>query len=138
MPHASQSRRGPKKDRTASRHASRIGDVLSYIQENLDRRLSLSELAVKAGYSPYHFHRVFHAIVGESLQQHMRRLKLERAAHQLRETHSSVTQVASWAGYLTPESFSRAFAAHFGVPPRRFREAAHPSEPPVEIGRAHV
>jgi AraC family transcriptional regulator len=74
---------------------------------------------------------VFHAIVGESVQQHLRRLKLERAAHQLRLTHSSVTQIASWAGYLTPESFSRAFAAYFGVPPRRFREAAEPSEPPA-------
>jgi AraC family transcriptional regulator len=131
MRHASQSRTGPKKARTASRHASRIGDVLSYIQENLDRSLSLRELALKARYSPYHFHRVFHAIVGESLQQHMRRLKLERAAHQLRQSHSSVTQVASWAGYFTPESFSRAFAAHFGVPPRRFREATRPYELPA-------
>jgi AraC family transcriptional regulator len=131
MPHAPQSRPGPKKDRTAGRHASRIGDVLSYIQENLDRSMSLRELALKAGYSPYHFHRVFHAIVGESLQQHVRRLKLERAAHHLRYTQSSVTHVASWAGYLTPESFSRAFTAHFGVPPRRFREATRPYEPPA-------
>ena len=129
MPHPLRSRKSPTKERTARRHASRIADVLCYIQEHLDRELSLRVLARRAGYWPYHFHRVFHAIVGESLQQHTRRLRLERAAHQLRQTHGSVTQVASLAGYVTPESFSRAFAAHFGVPPKRFREATRPHEP---------
>lgn len=129
--HESRDRMGPKKPRTTRRHLSRIGDVLTYIHQTVDGSLSLRELARRAGYSPFHFHRVFHAIVGESLQQHIRRLKLERAAHQLRETHSSVTQVASWAGYLTPESFSRAFTAHFGVPPRQFRLGTPRDEPPA-------
>jgi AraC family transcriptional regulator len=133
MTNASGARTGPKKGRTASRHTSRIDDVLSHIHQSLDRPLGLKELARRAGYSPYHFHRVFHAIVGESLQQHIRRLKLERAAHQLRQTRSPVTRVASWAGYRTPESFSRAFAAHFGVAPSRFREEIHHEAPAARV-----
>jgi AraC family transcriptional regulator len=67
---------------------------LVHTQNNLDRPLSLEELASIASFSPYHFHRIFRGIVGESVKEHVRRLRLERAAHRLRFTGQPVTEIA--------------------------------------------
>jgi AraC family transcriptional regulator len=75
-----------------------------------------------ANFSQYHFHRVFRGMVGESVKEHIRRLRLERAAHRLRFSGQPVTDIAFDAGYETHESFTRAFHAMFGEPPAEFRK----------------
>lgn len=95
--------------------------MLTYIHQHLDEPLSLNELAQVACFSPYHFHRVFRGMVGESLGEHVRRLRLERAASRLKGSRQSITALAFEAGYETLESFSRAFAAMFGQSPSNFR-----------------
>jgi AraC family transcriptional regulator len=95
--------------------------VLEYIEGNLAGDLSLQTLARRGGLSPYHFHRRFHAAVGEPPKRYVRRLRLERAATRLKLSRRSVTDVAFAAGYATHEAFTRAFARQFGVSPQRFR-----------------
>lgn len=95
--------------------------VFVHIQTHLDDALGLEELAQLANFSPYHFHRVFRGIAGEGVKEHVRRLRLERAAHRLRTTEQSVTTLAFDAGYETHESFTRAFRARFGSSPSQFR-----------------
>ncbi|WP_421779464.1 helix-turn-helix domain-containing protein [Kiloniella litopenaei] len=80
------------------------------------------QLADIAHFSPYHFHRIFRGMVGESLTHHIQRLRLERAASALIYSNQSVTDIAFDAGFETPESFSRAFKKQFGLAPRRYRE----------------
>jgi AraC family transcriptional regulator len=107
---------------TVDSYHERISLVLLHIQRNLDAPLSLDELADVAHFSPFHFHRVFRGMVGESVKEHVRRLRLERAAQQLRATDRSVLDVALEAGYETHESFTRAFAEAFRMPPSEFRK----------------
>jgi AraC family transcriptional regulator len=102
-----------------------------YIQGHLDEATSLEELAGVAHFSPYHFHRVFRGMVGESVMEHVRRLRLERAAHRLKFGRHPVTRVAFEAGYETHEAFTRAFAAMFGVAPSRFRGRGRAGPEPV-------
>ena len=64
-------------------YQQRINLVLRHIEQNLDTRPDLDELARIACFSPYHFHRIFSAMVGESVAAYVRRLLLERAAMQL-------------------------------------------------------
>lgn len=105
--------------------------VLESIERNLAGDLSVEALARRSGVSPYHFHRSFHAAVGEAPKQYVRRLRLELAATLLKLTTRSVTDIAFGVGYETHEGFTRAFSAHFGVPPRRFRAARPmPNLPP--------
>ena len=75
-----------KSDTRHSYH-ERVLNVLVHIQQHLDDELPLDELAAVAHFSPYHFHRMFRGMVGESVEEHVRRLRLERAAtsRQLRE-----------------------------------------------------
>jgi len=102
------------------RYHERILRVQLYIQKHLDEVLSLEELARMACFSPVHFHRIFRGILGESVKEHIRRLRLDRAALQLKGTDEPVTRVAFGAGYQTHESFSRAFRAMFA--PHRLRQ----------------
>lgn len=97
--------------------------LLEHIERNLAGDLSLAALAQRGGFSPYHFHRLFHAEVGEPPKQYVRRLRLERAATRLKLSRRSVTDIAFDAGYATHEAFTRAFGDRFGVAPRSFRAA---------------
>lgn len=109
------------KEETSRIYKERILRVLVYIQQHLDEDLELADLAAVAHFSPYHFHRVFRGMVGESLKEHIRRLRLERAAGQLTHSEEAVTAIAFGAGYETHEAFTRAFRSMFGQSPSQFR-----------------
>lgn len=112
----------PLRTQTARDYAERVLRVLVHIQKHLDEELSLDDLAAIARFSPFHFHRVFRGMVGESVKEHVRRLRLERAAHRLKFSDEQVVRLALDAGYEAHESFTRAFAAIFGVSPSEFRK----------------
>src|SRR6266853_3843414 len=103
-------------------YQERVLRVLLHIQRNLDRPLELEELASVACFSPFHFHRIFRGIVGESVMEYVRRLRLEQAAQKLRFSDSPVIDVALDAGYESHEAFTRAFSARFGLSPSSFRK----------------
>jgi AraC family transcriptional regulator len=112
---------------TVNSYHERISRALTHIQQNLDGSLTLEELAGVACFSPFHFHRVFRGMVGEAVGEHVRRLRLERAARQLQRTESAILEIALEAGYETHESFTRAFAETFGMPPSEFRRTREAS-----------
>jgi len=97
--------------------------VLVHIQQHLDEPLALVELAGVACFSPYHFHRIFKGMVGESVKEYVRRLRLERAAGQLRLSSAPVIDIALGAGYDSHEAFTRSFKTVFGRAPSEFRLA---------------
>jgi AraC family transcriptional regulator len=116
----------PKHETTWIDYKERILRVLTHVQEHLDAALDLEELAHVACFSSFHFHRVFAAMTGETLADHVRRLRLERAAMALRSGAKPVIQVALDAGYEAHEAFTRAFKAAYGVSPAEFRRATGP------------
>ncbi len=96
--------------------------VIEYIGKNLDEKLTLAQLSDIACFSKYHFHRLFTAYTGLSLQQYIRWLRLKRAAHQLIvEKDLSIITIAINAGFESHESFTRAFKQSCGVTPSEFR-----------------
>jgi AraC family transcriptional regulator len=107
--------------RRSHRYEERLLRVLRHMQRHLDDDLSLETLARVACMSPFHFHRVFHAMMGETLGAHIRRLKLERAAVSLRRPGIGVTEAAFDAGYDSVEAFGRAFRAAFDAAPSVYR-----------------
>ncbi len=119
------------KPATRAEYHERILRVLLHIQANLDRPLELQDLARIACFSPYHFHRIFRGMVGEPVHEHVRRLRLERAAGRLKLQDEAVTDVALDAGYESHEAFTRAFHAMFETSPSEFRASrrAAPDSP---------
>jgi AraC family transcriptional regulator len=110
------------RSQTEQAYKERLLQVLVYIQQHLDEAIALDDLARVAHFSPYHFHRLFRGMVGESAMEHIRRLRLERAAHRLKLSDQPVTQIALDAGYETHEAFTRAFRAMFDESPSQFRQ----------------
>jgi AraC-like DNA-binding protein len=96
-------------------------NLSAFINQNLDKDLPLSLLAKRVGLSPFHFHRKFGAYFGESLHQHIKRLRLERAAFALVNGSTPVREIARDSGYKTVSAFSHAFSGFAGESPTRYR-----------------
>src|SRR6476659_10265707 len=95
--------------------------AIEHIVRSLDEALDLETLAEQACLSPFHFHRVFRGMVGETPLELVRRLRLERAAWRLLHSDAPVTAIAFDAGYETHEAFTRAFRASYADSPSGFR-----------------
>ena len=89
---------------------------------SLNSQVGLKDVARAACLSPYHFHRVFSRAFGLTPHQYLTRHRLERAAHLLRRSHRSVTEICFDTGFESPGSFSTLFRRHFGRSPREFRQ----------------
>ena len=88
---------------------------------NLARPLRLEEVSRAAGFSPFHFHRVFKAVLGETLSEFVKRQRLERALHLMSHAPKrSLTSIAIDCGFSSSSDFSRSFKQRFGVAPSRF------------------
>jgi AraC family transcriptional regulator len=82
-----------------------------------------SRRSLAACFSPYHFHRIYRGLLGETVNDTVRRLRLHRAAVDLLDRDLPVDRTARRAGYASQAAFTRAFRAQFGEPPARYREA---------------
>ncbi|WP_368186425.1 GyrI-like domain-containing protein [Aestuariibius sp. HNIBRBA575] len=102
-------------------YEKRLLRVLDYIHANPTGDLSLDNLAEVAAMSRFHWHRVFHAMTGETCAEVVRRMRLHRAACWLVQTDWPVADVAAKVGYPSPQSFSRTFKAAFGLSPVSYR-----------------
>lgn len=96
--------------------------VVNHIDTHLDESLELDAMASVANFSPFHFHRLFTAWMGETLGDYVRRRRLEVAAQRLvAQPRLQVVQVALSVGFGSTEAFARAFKARFGVTPTGYR-----------------
>jgi AraC family transcriptional regulator len=111
---------------TRSDYAIRLERVFTWLVDHLDETLDLRRLADVACMSPYHFHRIYHAMQGETAADTVRRLRLHRAAVDLITGELPVSRIARRAGYGSQEAFTRTFKAAYGVPPARYRAAFVP------------
>ncbi len=104
-------------------YEQRIQKVIDFIGKHLDDTLDLDQLSQIACFSKYHFHRLFTAYTGLSLQQYIRWLRLKRAAHQLVvNKDSSIIEIAFNAGFESHESFTRVFKQTCGMNPSEVRK----------------
>ncbi len=101
-----------------------ILQLLREVQHRLNGDVSLETLAGRSGWSPFHLHRAFRKVVGETPKQYTLRLRLERAAVRLASGNDPVLSVASAAGFASHAVFTRAFRRQFGRTPTDSRAAA--------------
>jgi AraC family transcriptional regulator len=115
------SRRGARTGRPLRRLTPlQVHRVERFINDNLERRIELEELAGMIGLSRWYFLRLFRDTVGTSPHDYITRLRLERATGLLRSTSRSVMDIAADVG-MTHSHFSRLFARRVGVTPTEFR-----------------
>lgn len=111
---------------TRDRYEARVKAALDYIHDHLDQPLDLTDVAGASHFSPYHFHRIFRALIGETLNEYIRRQRMELAAKMLAYEHDySITDIAFQCGYSSSSNFSKTFSAYFGCSPTEVR---HPEK----------
>ena len=114
-------------------YAERVQRVVDYLAEHLDETLDLEALARVACFSPYHFHRVYRGLLGETVGDTVRRMRLHRAAIDLLDRELPIERTAARAGYASQAAFTRAFRTEYGAPPARYRGTRNSAMYQVEI-----
>lgn len=110
------------KELSKQEYIARINKVMDYVSQNLDKPLDLGILASIASFSPYHFHRIFTVVIGETPNNFVLRIRLEKVAQLLHDNpKSSVADIAYRCGFTNISSFSRAFKSHFNMTTTEFR-----------------
>jgi len=103
-------------------YIDRMHRVTEYIDRHLDQFLDLETLADVAHFSAFHFHRLFSALMGETLGAYLRRRRCEVAATRLAaQPKLAILQIALGVGFGSAEAFTHAFNARFGCSPTTWR-----------------
>ncbi|MEO1779509.1 MAG: AraC family transcriptional regulator [Pseudomonadota bacterium] len=114
-----------------ARYEDRLRRVLRYIHDNPAGDLSLDTLADVAALSRFHWHRIFHAMTGETCADVVRRVRVHRASFWLAQSDLPLDRIARQVGYDNTRSFERAFREVFGVTPVAFRKDGVPGRAPL-------
>ncbi len=103
-------------------YISRVNSVQDYISTHIDQDLSLGELAGVAGFSEYHFHRIFTSMVKETLYKYINRLRMEKAANLLVFNHKkNITEITFDCGFSNSAVFARSFKKHYNTSASKYR-----------------
>jgi len=106
---------------TIQEHRKRINMIIDYISNHLDEKLDLDKLSDISAISPYHFHRIMSAYLGEPIGSYIIRCRIEAGSTLLKYSSQQIDEIAYKMGYETPASFTKAFKKHFGISPTEFR-----------------
>ncbi|PIA82038.1 AraC family transcriptional regulator [Gaetbulibacter sp. 4G1] len=100
----------------------KLNVIIEYINTNLDNKIDVKTLAEISHFSPFHFHRISRALLGEPIGAYISRTRLETAAKMIRYSTLNIEAIAYNVGFETPSSLSKAFKIHFGISPTEYRK----------------
>lgn len=102
-------------------YGARLNRVVDHLYEHLEDDIRFDDLAEIACLSPYHWHRIYAAMRGETITATIRRLRLSRAAERLANSDMTLDAIAGRAGYGSADAFGRAFKEAYGKSPADYR-----------------
>lgn len=106
-------------------YKKRIIRIIQYIEDHLDTELSLEKVAEIGAYSPFHFHRIFKLIIGETLQNYVIRKKIEKSAlHLALRKGMNIKEIYMELGFANHSVFNKTFKKYYGKSPSEFRRSA--------------
>jgi AraC family transcriptional regulator len=107
-------------------YTNRINRAIDFIEKNIDGKLTLANISDAAGFSAFHFHRIFRAMTGETLNNYIKRLRIEKAAMMLvYNPKHTLTYIAISCGFSGSAAFSRGFREHYGLSPSEYRNGGY-------------
>lgn len=98
-----------------------ISRSISYMEQHLNRKLSLHEIADEAGYSPSYLTTLFHKKTGYSPLSYFSHLKISKACEYLDLSKMKIKEISFMMGYSDPYYFSKDFQKKMGISPRKYR-----------------
>jgi transcriptional regulator GlxA family with amidase domain len=105
-----------------SENSSCIADKINrFLYDNLDKNVSICELADTFNFSPTHIRRLYKDFMGMSIGEYLKETRMARAKKFLMQTDMKISEIAPKCGYESVYSFSNAFKNIFGISPKKFR-----------------
>ncbi|MEW5552849.1 AraC family transcriptional regulator [Peribacillus frigoritolerans] len=104
------------------RYSPIIQKTIEYIENSLQDELSLENTARFAGFSKFHYHRIFHKEVGVTVSEYIRYRRIANAANMLLYTDEKIIDIALYYRFETQESFTRSFKKYYDLPPGQYRK----------------
>lgn len=106
---------------TTEEYQRKMNIIVEYINNHLSETIDLDILAEMSGFSPWHFHRIIKAFLGENIGAFIVRMRVETAARLLRYSDMPVQEISWRVGYDVPSSLSKAFKQIYGISPNEYR-----------------
>jgi len=98
-----------------------VGEIINIMTNNIDRRLTINEMAAIVSYSPSHLYNLFKSHTGYSPLDYFIHLKVQRACNYLNNTNLRIKEIALLVGYNDPYLFTRIFTKVMGQSPQKYR-----------------
>ncbi len=111
-----------------------MSNVCAYIAENFTENITLEEVASYAGFSKYHFERIFTDYSGMTFYKYLQQMRVNYAQTLLSNSELSITDVSYQSGFASSAAFTRAFKKGTGYAPSQFRtlqQKLHPHPDPL-------
>ena len=112
-----------RKPLAVSAESGLIFNILHYVEDNIRSLPSVRDIAAAMNYNSDYISHMFRARTGETLQNYIRRKKIEKAAELMDTFGMSASQAAEELGYKSVQAFSKAFHSVFGFGPRQYMES---------------
>lgn len=97
-------------------------DLIAWIESNIVKRLLLSDVTRKAGFSHWYLQRIFKNHTGMTLGLFIRKAQMESVGKEILADKTPITEIALKYGYESQQSFTRAFRRYYGMPPATYRK----------------
>ncbi len=112
-----------------------LNHLLSYIEDNLEKELTLDVIANEVCYSKFYIARIFKEYTGRTLHKYIQNRRLTKAAWQLAETDKPVIEIAYEAHYASQQAFTKAFQQEYDCPPQVYRKNKlfYPRQPEITL-----
>ena len=106
-----------QKKTTKEEYQKCVNVVVEYINQHLGEEIDLKSLAKVSNFSPFYFHRIMKAFLGEPIGTFIVRTRTEAAARLLRYSDIPIADIAYRIGYSSPSSLSKVFRQFYGISP---------------------
>ncbi|RLD22820.1 MAG: hypothetical protein DRI71_06995 [Bacteroidetes bacterium] len=103
-------------------YLSKLNTVVEFINNNLDKKISISKLADISNLSKFHFHRIIKSLLGEPIGNYITRTRVETAALLIRYTNLDIQDIAYQVGYNKPSSLNKIFKQYYSISPSKYRK----------------
>lgn len=103
-------------------YLNRIEKAITFVESNLESGIRLQDVAREACFSKYHFTRIFHALVGETMWSYVRKRRLTKASEDLIQSKEPISSIAYKYQFESPESFTRSFKGRYHQTPGQYRK----------------
>lgn len=110
------------KNRKMSKSYSAVLDSIEHINNHFAEKLTLEDIASRAGFSRFHFSRIFKENTGVTVIEHINARRCDNAGFLLRETSKSISEIGAECGFDSPSYFAKAFSASYGLLPSEYRK----------------